>query len=92
MLSQFHREDEPPNGRRKENDMADITYEIVEHIGALSENAKGWTKELNKISWNTAPGTIKVPRYKVLIWAVGNDIPLSIMAKRSGFLEVHQER
>ena len=32
--------------------MADFKYEIVEHIGTLSESAKGWTKELNKISWN----------------------------------------
>ena len=30
--------------------MADFKYEIVEHIGTLSESAKGWTKELNKIS------------------------------------------
>ena len=29
--------------------MADFEYEIVEHIGTLSESAKGWTKELNKI-------------------------------------------
>ena len=32
--------------------MADFKYEIVEHIGILSESAKGWTKELNRISWN----------------------------------------
>ena len=32
--------------------MADIKYEIVKHIGVLSENAKGWKKELNLISWN----------------------------------------
>ena len=32
--------------------MADFKYEIVEHIGTLSERAKGWTNELNKISWN----------------------------------------
>ncbi len=24
--------------------MADFKYEIVEHIGTLSESAKGWTK------------------------------------------------
>ena len=30
--------------------MADFKYEIVEHIGTLSESVKGWTKELNKIS------------------------------------------
>ena len=32
--------------------MADIKYEIVETVGAVSENNKGWTKELNLISWN----------------------------------------
>lgn len=32
--------------------MAELKFEIVEHIGILSENAKGWTKELNKVSWN----------------------------------------
>ncbi len=32
--------------------MAGLKYEIVEHIGVLSENAKGWKKELNMISWN----------------------------------------
>lgn len=32
--------------------MADIKYEIIEHIGILSESSKGWKKELNLISWN----------------------------------------
>lgn len=32
--------------------MAGIKYEIVETIGTLSENNKGWSKELNLISWN----------------------------------------
>ena len=32
--------------------MADFKYEIVEEIGVLSENGRGWTKELNKVSWN----------------------------------------
>lgn len=34
--------------------MADITYEIVEKIGVISESARGWTKELNMVSWNGA--------------------------------------
>ena len=34
--------------------MADIKFEIEQKIGVLSENAKGWTKELNLISWNGA--------------------------------------
>lgn len=37
---------------RKEKTMSDFKYEIVEHIGILSENEKGWKKALNKVSWN----------------------------------------
>ena len=44
--------------------MADVTYEIVKHIGVLSESARGWTKELNVISWNGAN-----PKYDIRDWA-----------------------
>lgn len=44
--------------------MADIKYEIVEQMGVLSESAKGWTKELNKISWNGGE-----PKYDIRDWA-----------------------
>ena len=30
----------------------EVTFEIKEHIGVISENNKGWTKEVNLISWN----------------------------------------
>ncbi len=36
----------------------------LEEIGVLSENAKGWRKELNKISWNGAE-----PKYDIRDWA-----------------------
>ncbi len=32
--------------------MPDIKFEIVEKIGELSTNEKGWSKELNLVSWN----------------------------------------
>ncbi len=32
--------------------MADFSWEIVESLGVLSDNPKGWTKELNLVSWN----------------------------------------
>ncbi len=32
--------------------MAEIKYEIKETVGTISENNKGWSKELNLISWN----------------------------------------
>lgn len=43
--------------------MAEIKFEIVEHIGVLSENAKGWKKELNLISWNE-----REPKYDIRDW------------------------
>lgn len=35
--------------------MSDFKFEITEHLGTLSENARGWTKELNKVSFNDRP-------------------------------------
>jgi len=32
--------------------MAEFKFEVVEQIGVLSENAKGWRKEFNLVSWN----------------------------------------
>ena len=40
--------------------MAEIKYEIKEKIGVISENDKGWTKELNLISWND-----REPKYDI---------------------------
>ena len=42
----------------------EIKYEIVEQIAVLSENSKGWTNELNLISWND-----KEPKYDIRDWS-----------------------
>lgn len=44
--------------------MADIKYEIVKQMGVLSEGARGWTKELNLISWND-----REPKYDIREWS-----------------------
>ena len=44
--------------------MADFKYEIVEKLGDLSESSKGWTKELNRISWNGGE-----PKLDIRDWA-----------------------
>ena len=44
--------------------MADIKYEIVKEIGVLSENANGWRREINLVSWNDRP-----PKYDIWDWA-----------------------
>lgn len=43
--------------------MAEIKFEIIKTLGVLSESAKGWTKELNLISWND-----KDPKYDIREW------------------------
>jgi hypothetical protein len=32
--------------------MAELKYEIVNEFGVIVETSKGWTKELNLVSWN----------------------------------------
>ncbi len=44
--------------------MADLKYEITESLGALSESGKGWTKEINLISWND-----REPKYDIRDWS-----------------------
>ena len=44
--------------------MAEIKFEIKETIGVLSESAKGWSKELNLVSWNDA-----TPKYDIREWS-----------------------
>ncbi|TMN21959.1 YdbC family protein [Lentibacillus cibarius] len=44
--------------------MANINYEIKETIGVLSESPKGWTKELNIVSWND-----REPKYDLRDWS-----------------------
>lgn len=48
--------------------MADFKYEIVNEIGVLSENTKGWRKELNLVSWNGAD-----PKYDLRDWAPNHE-------------------
>ncbi|EIY5794143.1 YdbC family protein [Enterococcus faecium] len=42
----------------------EFSYEIVEEISILSENNKGWRKELNLVSWNGRP-----PKFDLRDWA-----------------------
>ena len=58
--------------------MADIKFEIEKELGSISESPKGWTKELNLISWNG-----KDAKYDLRDWApehekMGKGVTLSI--------------
>ena len=44
--------------------MSEFKFEIVEHLLTLSENDKGWTKELNRVSYNNAE-----PKFDIRSWS-----------------------
>lgn len=48
--------------------MLDVKYEIKDELGVLSESAKGWTKELNLVSWNDG-----APKYDLRDWAPNHE-------------------
>lgn len=48
--------------------MPDIKYKIVEKIAVLSTTEKGWSKELNLISWNE-----REPKYDLRDWNENHD-------------------
>lgn len=57
--------------------MADFKYDIVREYGSISESGKGWTKELNLISFNS-----RDPKFDLRDWApdrekMGKGITLS---------------
>jgi len=52
--------------RREE--MAEIKYTIKEELGVISQSTKGWSKELNLISWNDRDA-----KYDLRDWSIGKE-------------------
>ena len=44
--------------------MPDLKFEIKQSIACLSEESKGWTKEINLVSWNN-----NEPKYDIRAWS-----------------------
>jgi hypothetical protein len=58
--------------------VAEIKFEIKGKVGVLAESSKGWSKELNLISWND-----KEPKYDIRDWdpeheKMGKGVTLSV--------------
>lgn len=71
--------------------MPEIKYEIVEHLGVISENDKGWKKELNLVSWNE-----REPKYDLRDWnetheKMGKGITLS-KEEAANLVEILKEK
>ena len=48
--------------------MAGVKYEVVRELGVISENEKGWRKEVNLVSWNE-----RAPKYDLRDWSLGRE-------------------
>ena len=48
--------------------MADIKFKITKQIGVLSEGTRGWTKELNMVSWNDRDA-----KFDIRDWSPGHE-------------------
>ncbi|MBQ7740806.1 MAG: hypothetical protein IJT65_06210 [Eubacterium sp.] len=48
--------------------MPEIKYEITEHLGVISETARGWSREVNLISWNG-----REPKVDIRDWSPEHD-------------------
>ena len=48
--------------------MPEIKYEITEHLGVISETARGCTREVNMISWNG-----REPKVDIRDWSPEHD-------------------
>lgn len=52
------------NGRGDRGQRDDFTYDIVDSYGAIAVSPTGWTKELNRVSWNG-----KEPKFDIREWS-----------------------
>lgn len=48
--------------------MAEIKFDIIEKLGTIGEGSKGWSKEVNIISWNG-----RKPKIDIRDWDGNNE-------------------
>lgn len=54
-----------------------FSYEIIQKIGVLSTTSRGWTKQLNLISWNGRPAKFDIREWSPDGEQMGKGITLS---------------
>jgi hypothetical protein len=57
--------------------MAEIKFEIVDHLLELSIGAKGWAKEVNLVSWNDRKPKIDIREWDETHEKMGKGITLN---------------
>ncbi|PRY82813.1 YdbC family protein [Alkalibacterium olivapovliticus] len=57
--------------------MDKLSYEVLEHLAVLSTSPKGWTKELNLVSWNERPAKFDIREWSPDHSKMGKGVTLS---------------
>lgn len=57
--------------------MAEIKFEITKSLGVLSQSAKGWTKEINLVSWNNYPAKYDIREWDPDHFKMGKGVTLN---------------
>ena len=60
-----------------ESDMSEFKFEIEEHLIVLSENEKGWKKELTRVSGNGAPAKFDIRQWSPDYSKIGKGVTLT---------------
>lgn len=58
-------------------DNNEFSYEVTESIQILSQNAKGWTKEINLVSWNQRPPKLDIREWNHNEGKMGKGVTLT---------------
>jgi hypothetical protein len=58
--------------------MAEITFEIKKHLGIIGEDYRGWTKEVNLISWNNRKPKLDIRDWDPEHAKMGKGITLNV--------------
>lgn len=57
--------------------MADIKYDITDELAVLSESARGWSKEVNMVSWNDREPKVDIREWSPEHERMGKGVTLS---------------
>ena len=57
--------------------MAEIKFDILEKLGVIGESSKGWTREVNIVSWNNRKGKVDIRDWDENHEKMGKGITLS---------------
>jgi hypothetical protein len=57
--------------------MADLSFEVKEQLGVLSESTKGWSKQLNLVSWNGREAKYDIRDWDERLEKMGRGVSLS---------------